>query len=70
MRLLVPVSRRLGSVGAALVCLHAPRDRFGGHAGADLDIGLLDTDARLDGEAARAAVLGRQEPLAIRFGKA
>lgn len=54
---------------AALVRLHAARYGLGGHAGADLDVGLLDADARHDGAAAAAAEGGGEHPLSVGIGE-
>lgn len=65
MRVFLAVARRLGPVSPALVCLDAARDRLGGDPGANLDVRFFDAEARLDGEAARTAILCRQEPLPV-----
>jgi hypothetical protein len=56
-------------VVTALVGLHAAGDGLGRHAGADLDVGLLDAQAADDGAAAGAAVGRRQHPLAVGVGQ-
>lgn len=66
--LIVPFGR-LGTVMTALVGLHAPADSLGRHACANLDVGLLDREARDDGATAAAAKWRRQHPLAVRFGQ-
>lgn len=67
--ILPPAAARLGAMVAALVGLHAAGDGLGRHAGADLDVGLFDAHAADDGAAARAAVGGRQHPLAVGVGQ-
>ena len=54
--LLIAVARRLGSVAAALVRLHAATDSLGRDAGADLDIWFLDGHPALNGLAPAASV--------------
>jgi len=54
--LLIAVARRLGSVAAALVRLHAATDSLGRDAGADLDIWFLDDHPALNGLAPAASV--------------
>lgn len=60
---------RARSLVAALVRLHAARDGLGGHAGADLDVGFLDAQARDDGPAAAAAEGGGEHPFPVRVGE-
>ncbi len=68
-RLVVDAAAGLGPVVAALVGLHAAGDSLGGDAGADLDVGLLDTHAADDGLAARAAKGRGEHPLAVGLGQ-
>lgn len=54
-----------GSVVAALVSLHATADGLGRDASTDLNVWLLDDEARLDGSAAASTILGSKHPLAV-----
>lgn len=69
MFVLVEVAAGLGTRLSALVGLHAATDSLGGHALADLDIGLLDHHAALDGLPATAAILGAEHPLPVCVGE-
>lgn len=56
-----------GPVLATFIRLHAAADSLGRNASSNLDIRLLDAQARLDGSTATATVRRSKHPFAVRF---
>ena len=66
---IIAMSRRLWAVAAALVRLHTSADSLGRNTSTNLNIGLLDTHARLNVASSTSSIGSSQHPLSVGIGE-